>query len=411
MKIAFLSEYFYPFEFGGSEISTFLLGKELSKKNVNVTVIAPNFGSRNKEKISGFKIIRYPFPKKVKTKPLTPFWHTSIALNIYRVISIIIICKKEKINLLHIHEKYLLPAGAIAAKVLNIPFIVTLRDYQALCNLGFCINKKRNYKRCSALYFWKNEVSYFLKNYSSGKTTFLLPLKLLLLLRGRIIAGIYSYFITWANQVICISQKQKLIYESNGYKNISVIYNISEFPNRKVSVKKENYILYVGKQSLGKGTDLLMDAAKILEKKFPKLLIKLIGQTSDSALNRVIPKNVKIVSRVPHGELSKIYQEALLTVVPSRWEEPFGRVALESLSNNTPVIATNKGGLPEIVQSGLTGLVVDPNSKKLAGAIETALNELPKLEKNIRGKLPALKKKFLLDPVSQHIRLYHSLIK
>ena len=239
----------------------------------------------------------------------------------------------------------------------------------------------------------------------------LVPLKLLLLLRGRIIAGIYSYFITWANQVICISQKQKLIYESNGYKNISVIYNISEFPNRKVSVKKENYILYVGKQSLGKGTDLLMDAAKILEKKFPKLLIKLIGQTSDSALNRVIPKNVKFVSKVPHGELSKIYQEALLTVVPSRWEEPFGRVALESLSNNTPVIATNKGGLQEIVQSGLTGLIVDPNSKKLAGAIETALNDLPKLEKNIRGKLPALKKKFLLDPVSQHIRLYHSLIK
>jgi len=411
MKIGFLSEYLYPFEFGGSEISTFLLAKELSKKKVEVSIIAPNFGAKKSEKVAGFKILRYPFPKKVKTKPLTPFWHTSFLLNIYRTIAIIIICKKEKIDLLHIHEKYLLSAGAVAAKVLNIPFVVTLRDYQVLCNLGFCINEKRNYKRCSASYFWKNEVSYFLKNYSTGNKSLLFPFKLLLLFRGRIISGIYSYFITWADHVICISQKQKLIYENNGFKNISVIYNIAEFPSRKLTKKNGKYILFVGKQSLGKGIDLLMGAAKILEKNFPKLKYKLIGQVNDHFLQKDSSKNIEINPKVPHHDLSKIYQESLLTIVPSRWEEPFGRVALESLSNGTPVVATNKGGLAEIVQNGVTGIITDPDSKKLANAIENALSELPKFKKNLKSKLPALKKKFLTNPVNQHIHLYHSLLK
>lgn len=411
MKIGFLSEYFYPFEFGGSEISTFLLAKKLSQKNIKITVIAPNFGAKTKEEIGEFNVVRYFFPVKVKDRPLAPFWHTSMLLNIYRAIIIYLICKRNRIDLIHVQEKYLLPAGAIAAKVLGIPLVITLRDYQALCSLGFCVNEKRDYKKCGFFFYLLREAPIFLKKYSAGKNPFLTPIKYMFLLRGRVIAAIYSYFITWADQVICISQKQKSIYEKNGHKNISVIYNIAEFLKEKKEVKKGNYVLYVGKQSLGKGTDLLYKAAGILERKFPKIVFKLIGQQSESVSIKTVPGNINIIPWVPNEELSKIYRKALLTVVPSRWEEPFGRVALESLSTGTPVVAANKGGLPEIVQNGLTGLIVDPNSKKLARAIENMLNKLPKFEKNVKAEQPDLKKKFLTDPIYLHIRLYHSLLK
>ncbi|MCW3148888.1 glycosyltransferase family 4 protein [Stutzerimonas stutzeri] len=48
-------------------------------------------------------------------------------------------------------------------------------------------------------------------------------------------------------------------------------------------------------------------------------------------------------------------------VVPSLWDEPFGLVAVEACANHVPVIATNRGGLPEIVQDNLNGLICSPD--------------------------------------------------
>ena len=70
-----------------------------------------------------------------------------------------------------------------------------------------------------------------------------------------------------------------------------------------------------------------------------------------------------------------LYRLSRLVVMPSL-EEPFGLVATEALACGVPVIASNRGGLPEIVKDGRTGMIVDPtNTKALARAIARLLDD------------------------------------
>ena len=50
---------------------------------------------------------------------------------------------------------------------------------------------------------------------------------------------------------------------------------------------------------------------------------------------------------IPHENVKKIYSKSSISVVPSRWEEPFGRTAMESAAYGCATIISNKGGLPE----------------------------------------------------------------
>ena len=77
MKIAMATEYFWPYDIGGSEWSTYYLAKELVNKGFEVIVITPNYGTKEVEIFENIKIIRFPFYKKIKdNKQISPYWHT-----------------------------------------------------------------------------------------------------------------------------------------------------------------------------------------------------------------------------------------------------------------------------------------------------------------------------------------------
>jgi glycosyltransferase involved in cell wall biosynthesis len=71
-------------------------------------------------------------------------------------------------------------------------------------------------------------------------------------------------------------------------------------------------------------------------------------------------------------DVPSLMAAAEVVVVPSS-EEPFGRVALEAMSVRRPVVGTRAGGLPEVVEDGRTGLLVDPDDP---GALADALRRL-----------------------------------
>ena len=77
MTILMLSEYFPPYDFGGSEWSVFYLAKGLKKMGYKAIILTPNYGNKKYEDKSGFKIIRFPFYKKLKKNQLAPFWQTN----------------------------------------------------------------------------------------------------------------------------------------------------------------------------------------------------------------------------------------------------------------------------------------------------------------------------------------------
>jgi glycosyltransferase involved in cell wall biosynthesis len=77
------------------------------------------------------------------------------------------------------------------------------------------------------------------------------------------------------------------------------------------------------------------------------------------------------VGEVSHGEKVELFQHARATLFPISWEEPFGLVMIESMACGTPVIATRWGAVPEVIDDGRTGIIVDDWSG-MAGALEVA---------------------------------------
>jgi glycosyltransferase involved in cell wall biosynthesis len=99
-----------------------------------------------------------------------------------------------------------------------------------------------------------------------------------------------------------------------------------------------------------------------------------------------------------------------MVVVPSVWKEPFGRVVIESYAYGKPVLAANRGGLPEIVKSD-TGRIFDPESST---GFEVALTEIVSLYRE--GVFdPDMIKKYarqfsIFRHAKKYVRLYDSLL-
>ncbi|MCR4312319.1 MAG: glycosyltransferase, partial [Candidatus Uhrbacteria bacterium] len=74
-----------------------------------------------------------------------------------------------------------------------------------------------------------------------------------------------------------------------------------------------------------------------------------------------------------------LMRRAAVVVVPSMWYEPFGLVAVEAMAQSTPVIVSDRGGLPEIVQDGVSGLVFKAgDAKDLQKKLGSLLGDAPR---------------------------------
>jgi glycosyltransferase involved in cell wall biosynthesis len=128
-----------------------------------------------------------------------------------------------------------------------------------------------------------------------------------------------------------------------------------------------------------KGIRFLLEAAAQLKPRFPDLKIVLAGdgferpELTQLAANLGIGADVTFLGWVPNAELPPYYRSAAVSVIPSL-EEGFGIPAAEAMGCEVPVVASDAGGLPEVVENGVTGLVVPRgDSAALADAIGSLL--------------------------------------
>ncbi len=407
-----VTEYYWPFDLGGSEWSTYYLAKGLIDAGHQVLVLTPNYGSNQSEVKDKINISRFPFPKKIKNnRPLSPFWHTNILWILLTTYYLIKICKKEKVDVVHLQGKYYSPAGFFIKKFLGIPAILTARDYQLICNYGFCIWQKS--KSCNLKSYFTDDFAKYYQTYVRNKNTVTLLINLIFALRARVIRNIYKYFAMRLDKVICISNAQAEIYRSNDFKKVDVIYNSSEF--RIGRSQPQNKIVYAGRLTPGKGVDLLLKAVPSVFKKFPKLKLMIFGEgflrrNLEKTLNVDLKGRILFKGQVSHTALLGEYAGSLAVVMPSIWPEPFGRVALESISQGTPVVATKSGGLPEIVENGRTGILCEPSASELSKSIIKIVENNSSFRLEIRKKLPLLRNKFQDNTIKQYLKVYKSFL-
>lgn len=134
---------------------------------------------------------------------------------------------------------------------------------------------------------------------------------------------------------------------------------------------------YMGTLSAQKGVGWLIEQFQRLPLD-ATLQIAGRGQVSDEAAFRALATSSKI-SFVGYQKPETFYGQIDVAVVPSMWNEPFGMVAVEACAHSVPVIASRMGGLPEIIQEPLNGLLCDPSDPDSLGDAMLRLHQQPEL--------------------------------
>ncbi len=179
------------------------------------------------------------------------------------------------------------------------------------------------------------------------------------------------------------------IYRAVGpNEKIHLIYNVAPEAGNSyfsqldaTSRPNRTRVLYVGQISSHKGVDLLVDVAIRLCKSKPNFHFDIVGgslysQTLQSNLRQLVSENGLSDRIVFHGQVAdprKFYESSDVLVVPSLFEEPAANVVLEAKRLGVPSIVFPKGGLPELVKHGHSGLICDSCTPQ---ALENAIARL-----------------------------------
>ncbi len=128
-------------------------------------------------------------------------------------------------------------------------------------------------------------------------------------------------------------------------------------------------LLFCGRLDIEKGVDLLLRALARVRAEFPAARLRIAGQGPERpALERQasslsIGSSVEFLGWKSPSDLDPLYAEAWACVVPSVWAEPQGLVAIEAMVRRVPVIASFEGGLAEMVEHGVSGLLFPNNDE------------------------------------------------
>jgi glycosyltransferase involved in cell wall biosynthesis len=151
--------------------------------------------------------------------------------------------------------------------------------------------------------------------------------------------------------------------------------NALDFSVYPAEPHRGDYLLFLGRMSPEKGAHRAIAVA--IEAGLP---LKIAGKRREPAEQQYFHElvephlregRIEYLGEVTHGEKVELLQDARATLFPIDWEEPFGLVMIESMACGTPVVATRRGSVPEVVEEGRTGVIVDDYAD-MAAAIEAA---------------------------------------
>lgn len=211
------------------------------------------------------------------------------------------------------------------------------------------------------------------------------------------------------NQFITVSQQMKQYWANLGYQSdkIDVVHNgtdLSKFQltnnlanvRQQYNISEQHRVMsYVGRLDTEKGVETLIKAFALLARTEEQVTLLIAGKSIMSmnleaahepgtskdyqhyleqlAIDLGMKNQIRFLGHVANP--TTLYQVSDVTVVPSLWAEPFGRVIIEAMACGTPVVASKTGGIPEILTGEFQHYLVAPgNEQDLAQTLHRVLN-------------------------------------
>ena len=411
MKILLVNNYFG--NFGGAENSTFRTGKILQQKGHEIYYFAVN---KSPFFIQDYEYAHF-FPEYVNYNGLSklqllkhilrPFYNIEAEQKLDKYL------KKIKPDIVHLNciIYHLSPSVINACNKNNIPVIMTVRDPFLVCpNSALMINAESYCKQEICI---KGNPIFCVLNKCTDNSfinSFISTSEFLF----RQIHGLFNKI----PMFICTSEatlnllKRARIEE----RKLICINNFIDDSYFKIHPQYDNkgYFLFAGRLAREKGVDVLLKAMAQL----PDIKLKIIGSdTEDNELKKLSAElklnNVEFLGFKSGKELEEEYKNCIATILPSNYFETFGLTIIESFAYGKPVIGSNIGGIPEIIDDGENGILFEPgNSNQLARAINKLhLNNALSMKMGKNGRIKAEMKYNSEIYYSKLINAYNSVIR
>jgi glycosyltransferase involved in cell wall biosynthesis len=385
VRIVFATEYWPPFAPGGAEWTNAAWATALGRRGHEVTVVTPNYGAAPREVREGVTVVRVPFPVKLAPGQAEAGWlvHRNPLFHLYFAWWIVRVARAARAEIVHAQNKGAVGAAWLASRRLRRPLVVTIRDVGLLCPLGSCtLFEPWETFDCSSRQYVGRCVPYFLDHYAAGAGPLARLRHWVVLLAAWVDQAARRRALASADRVIAVSRgilrayPERLVDRGRARVVRSLPPSPDVRPHEASDVRKRfdlgdrPVVLYAGKRSVGKGTAVLVSAMETIRAELPGVQFVFAGK-GDLAL----PAHDAVVAlgSVDQATLFGLYAAADVVVVPSIWPEPLSRVLLEAMRFGRPVVASAVGGSPEIVDDGVTGVLVPRGD---AGALAAAVTGL-----------------------------------
>jgi len=283
----------------------------------------------------------------------------------------------QDIDIIHAHHRR--ATHAVAYSNSTTPCVSTVRDYWPTCPISVysigekqCTGCENDLDECLAYQGWNGIDEQFRRMYLKRK-------------RERNRERFNSDYTVFISEFL----KDTIEREETIDGHSTVIYNPVDIPSIEVGEdRQERTLVTASRLSAVKGIDTAIHAVAALVERYPDLTLSIYGdgpersELEDIVQHLGIEDNVTFHGKEPVETVYEAMASATATVFPSLWQEPFGRVTVESWLLGTPVIGSDVGGIGELIQHGDTGYVFSPgNHKELANHIQTLLETPERCEK------------------------------
>lgn len=360
MRILLIND--YKTNIAGTEMYMWSLKNELEKRGHKVAV----FGS-------DVSVKKYMNDQKVKS----PTIYIKRLFNIKAYLEFKKFLKNFKPDIIHLQNIFNEITPSILLATQNIPVIMTIHDNQIVNPVAILSErtgkecKKRTCGGCINCIGPKGALYEFVKRK----------------LHRQLLKKVLLY-LTPSNYM------ENLVREAGFSPVLNVPNGTSFFKYSKI--RNFNNLLYVGRLTKEKGIEYLLRAMPKVINQYPNIKLTIVGDGENKnyfinlAKDLKVMNNVKFTGPIKNKDLEIYYKNSAIVIVPSIYQDNFPTVCLEALSMGRPIIGTNRGGIPELIENKYTGLIIPPyNSNKLTKAIINLLSDtqmLEKMSKNAKNK-------------------------
>jgi len=346
MKVLIVNSLYEPYAVGGAErvVRTLAEGLRDAGDEPVVVSLTPERG-RSAGEVSGVRVhylplhnLYWPYGREEPPGYAKPLYHAADALNPRMGHALGRVLDEERPALVHTHNLAGHSAAAWrAVRARGLPLVHTLHDYYLLCPRTSMFRDGRN---CQGQHL--------------DCRAFTLPRRRLSTLPDAV-TGVSRFLLERHLEHGCFP----------GVRRREVIPNGVPLPDGEDGAPAPGApggslrLGYIGQLTPVKGVSLLLEAVRGLPPGGWELRVAGKGAPEyEAELRALAPPGVEFLGFTTPADF---FRHVDVLVVPSLWHEPFGMVIVEAFARGIPVLASRRGGIPEIVEDGRTGWLFDPD--------------------------------------------------